>query len=183
MSEFTDKHFGMAQVRARLHFRDGHIGRRYTRGRGTSPRNRACASTWRNCSPTFNCRCEGPEWRLERAGNFLDLERFDHIAFANIVIVFDGHAALKAVADFADIVLEAPERPELTLIDDHVIAQQTASGIAADDAIHDTATGNLADLGDRENLADLGMADNDLFLIRVITCRKVRRVPHRVVRK
>ena len=61
-------------------------------------------------------------------------------------------------AHFADFVLEALQRRELAFVDDHVVAQQADAGAALDGAFGDAAAGDLADLGDVEDFADLGIA-------------------------
>jgi hypothetical protein len=47
-------------------------------------------------------------------------------------------------------------------VDDNVVADQADACATLDLAFGDTATGNLADLGDVEDLEDLGIAEEGL---------------------
>src|SRR5947209_6635882 len=59
--------------------------------------------------------------RLERAGDLFDLEALDDVAFFDVVVILEGHAAFEAFTDFADFVLEALERLQRAFVDDDVI--------------------------------------------------------------
>ena len=54
---------------------------------------------------------------------------------------------------FAHVVLEALERIELAVVDDHVVAQQAHLRAALDHAFEHHTAGDRADLGDLEDLA------------------------------
>ena len=43
----------------------------------------------------------------QRAFDFFGLEDLDHVAFADVVVVLEGHAAFLAALHFLDLVLEA----------------------------------------------------------------------------
>src|SRR5690242_20090064 len=102
-------------------------------------------------------------WRtLEGARHLLHLEALDDVAGLDVLIVLEGHAALVAFLDLADLVLEALQRLEGALVDDDVVAQQPDLGAALDDALRHHAAGDLADLGDVEDLADRGIAEEML---------------------
>src|SRR5690606_41371178 len=60
----------------------------------------------------------------ERARNLRDLEDLELVADLDVVVALQGQAALEALLDLADVVLEALERVELPGPDDGVVAQQ-----------------------------------------------------------
>src|SRR3954452_24908674 len=72
--------------------------------------------------------------RLQRSGDFLDLEELEQIAFLDVVVVLQLDAALEAGGDLADVVLHAPHRFDLAGVDDDVLAQQAEACAAPDDA-------------------------------------------------
>src|SRR6185436_12958305 len=100
-----------------------------------------------------------------RRGDFLDQERLDLIADLHVVEVLEADAALVALLDLAHVVLEATERAELAGPDDRAVAQEPRLRIPDDLPVDDHATGDVADLRNLEDLADLDPAD-DLFLVR-----------------
>ena len=69
--------------------------------------------------------------------------------------------------DFADFVLEAAQRLQRALVDDHAVAQQSNLGAALDHAVGDHAAGDVAGLGDLEDLANLSVADQGFLVGRV----------------
>ena len=93
------------------------------------------------------------------AGYHLDAEALDDVAGAHVLVVLEGHAAFLAGRDFRDFVLEALERLQLAFVDDDVVADQADARATLDLAFGDTAAGDLADLGDVEDLQDLGIAE------------------------
>src|SRR3546814_16983262 len=117
-------------------------------GSCSDPRSSTRASTRRISSPTRNCRWLGScgaasrpimaqiPWRrppasrarsagrrlphrVEGPGELLQLEALDAVALADVVVVLEGHAALVALAHLADLVLEALERLERSLVANH----------------------------------------------------------------
>src|SRR4051794_6674205 len=101
-------------------------------------------------------------WASQRAG-FLDhLETFDLVANLDVGVVLERHAALEAGRDLAHLVLEAAQGLERALVDHDAVAQQPDLVAALDDALGDAATRDVADLGDVEHLADLGVAQEVL---------------------
>src|SRR5688572_26030060 len=94
----------------------------------------------------------------QRAGDFLDLEALDDVALLDVVVVLERHAALEAFLDLAHFVLEALEGLEGAFVDHHAVAQQAHLGAALDRAFDHHAAGDLAELGDVEDFADLGVA-------------------------
>src|SRR5258708_3959400 len=96
-------------------------------GSRACPSRRMLTSAWRSSSPTRSCRWLGPtapprppsrcradtsqflKWRGgsdDRALDFLDIERLDHVADFDIVVILESHAAFEAFAHFADFLLE-----------------------------------------------------------------------------
>src|SRR5579872_1134469 len=92
--------------------------------------------------------------KLQRAGDFLDLEALDDVALLDVLVILEGHAAFVAFADLADLVLEALQRLQRALVNDDVVAQEAHLGAAPHDAVGHHAAGDLADAGDVEDLAD-----------------------------
>ena len=78
------------------------------------------------------------------------------------VVAFEGDAAFEAGADFGDVVLEAPQRGDRAVVDDDVVAGDAGLQRLADEAFGDQQAGRLAVLAGREDLADLGAADDGL---------------------
>src|SRR5215472_8859530 len=87
----------------------------------------------------------------------------DHIPYLNIAVVGDGDTTFHAVRDLADIVLKAPQRANLALEHDHVIAQQAHFRIAFDQAIGDATTSNRTHFRNAEGFKHLGSALIGLF--------------------
>src|SRR5262245_22401870 len=100
--------------------------------------------------------------RLERPGDALDVEAFDDVAGADILVVGKGHTAFLTRRHLAHLVLEAFQGRERTLVDDDVVANEPDLGTALDFALGHAATGDLADLGNVEHLQDLRIAEKDL---------------------
>src|SRR6516164_6072333 len=99
----------------------------------------------------------GEEVLSERFRRYpLDHERLDDVAGLDVTVVGDANAAFHAVAHFAGIIFEAPQRAHLALEHDHIVAQQSHFGIALDKAIDHVAASDRAHLGDAEGLADRG---------------------------
>ena len=55
---------------------------------------------------------------LQRSGFFDHFVGFDNVADLDVVEVFEADAALVALEDFADVVLEAAERGNLAVVHD-----------------------------------------------------------------
>src|SRR5664279_352191 len=116
--------------------------------------------------PFFGGRGSGESrYRLQRPGDFLDLEELEQVAFLDVVVVFQLDAALEAGGDLADVVLHAPHGLDLAGVDDDVLAQQAEARAAADDARRDHRPRDGADLRRHEHGADLGRADRLLALL------------------
>src|SRR5690606_4533247 len=118
----------------------------------------------------------------ERARNLRDLEDLELVADLDVVVALQGQAALEALLDLADVVLEALERVELPGPDDGVVAQQAHMGATAHRALEHHAPGDVADPRDAEDLADLDQADDLLLLLRrQQSAHRRLHVIHRVV--
>src|SRR5204863_7292029 len=94
--------------------------------------------------------------RLQRSGDFLDLEELEQVAFLDVVVVLQLDAALEAGSDLAHVVLHPPHRLDLAGVDDDVVAQQAEAGTAPHHAGSDHRAGDGADLRGHEHGADLG---------------------------
>src|SRR5664279_1428430 len=82
--------------------------------------------------PFFGGRGSGESrYRLQRPGDFLDLEELEQVAFLDVVVVFQLDAALEAGGDLADVVLHASHGLDLAGVDDDVLAQQAEARAAA----------------------------------------------------
>src|SRR6476659_4669005 len=107
------------------------------------------------CVPSAQTRTPAVSWRaggsgesrvrLQRSGDFLDLEELEQVAFLDVVVVLQLDAALEAGGDLADVVLDAAHRLDLAGVDDDVLAQQAEARAAADDAGRDHRAGDGAD--------------------------------------
>src|SRR5215475_2830477 len=98
----------------------------------------------------------------QRALNLLDPVTFDHVADAHVLIVLEGHAAFLPGGDFPRVVLEALELRELAFVDDDVIADEAHVGTSLHCPVGDTATRDLADLGNGEDFEDQRIAEHGL---------------------
>src|SRR4051794_31150723 len=96
--------------------------------------------------------------RLERPLHRLHAIALDHVAGPHVLVALEGHAAFLARQHLARIVLEALELRQLALVDHDVVADQADVRTALDLAVSDAAAGDLADLGDVEDLQDLCVA-------------------------
>src|SRR5690606_16729794 len=92
--------------------------------------------------PRFGQRVRGPppargtsrSGLTQVAGDLFHLVALDHVALLDVLIVLEGHATLVALPHLADLVLEALEGLQGTLVDDDVVPQQADLGAALDDA-------------------------------------------------
>src|SRR5258706_7243851 len=103
--------------------------------------------------------------RLQRAGYFFDPERFEYVAFFNIVEPGELDTAFQAFADFAGVVLCTLERIERVFADNAAIANDSHPSVAFDRAVEDAATGDGTDTADREGPLHQGATELDLALL------------------
>src|SRR5258708_38734168 len=90
--------------------------------------------------------------------NLLGDESFQNIELIDIVEAGQRDAALEAVLHFAGIVLETLQSADLAGVNHFALANHANLGGARNPAIGNVATGDRADLGDAEDLANLGPA-------------------------
>jgi hypothetical protein len=92
---------------------------------------------WSSTSPT--CR--------QRALDLDLLVALEDVAFLDVVVPVDLHAALHAGADFLGVVLDALELLELAVVlDDDAVAGDADERVALHGAVGDIAAGDVADL-------------------------------------
>jgi len=91
--------------------------------------------------------------------DLLERVALDDVAFLIFVELAEADAALVAVPDFLDLVLEAAQGRHLAVEHRHAAADDAGVGLAVDLAVGDVGTAGLA-AGKLEHLADLGVADD-----------------------
>src|SRR5579859_5138592 len=90
--------------------------------------------------------------------HLLARERFQNVPRLDVTKVFDGHAALHAVAHLADIVFEPPQRAHFPGVDYHVVAQQANVASPLQIAVLHEAARHHPNFADAERVAHLGLA-------------------------
>src|SRR5215203_3878352 len=85
-----------------------------------------------------------------------DLEELEDVALLDIVEVLDADPALEALADRADVVLEAPERGDVPLVDHGPVAHHAHAVVAEDLTSGHVAASDRAGVRDPEDRAHLG---------------------------
>src|SRR5690242_16616927 len=92
----------------------------------------------------------------------------DDVFQLEVAVVAERETTLETFADLGGVVLEPLERADREVLRDHLaVAEQARPGVAADLARQDHATRDRADLGGLEDVADLGAAELDLFVLRL----------------
>src|ERR1700730_7698826 len=84
-----------------------------------------------------------PDSRLlsvHHPGDFFDLVRLDDVPDLDVLVFVEPDSALETLFDFGHVVLEAPERTDLALVDHAVVPQQSHFGGPADRAFRDDAS-------------------------------------------
>src|SRR5687768_6728878 len=100
---------------------------------------------------------------LEGPLAFLDLERLKEVARLDVgEVLAERHAAFEPGTNLGDIVLETAQRCDLAIVDDDVVARDAGLQSLAEHALSNEQARRLAVLARRENLADLGAA-NDIL--------------------
>src|SRR5262249_40422758 len=110
-------------------------------------------------------RRTGRSVRSELLLDLLDLERLDDVLVFEIAVAVERDAALEALGDLFDVVLEALERVELAFPDHRVVAHEARVVAPANLALDDVAAGD-DDPADLEDLPDLRLARELLDLRR-----------------
>src|SRR5690606_19520371 len=105
---------------------------------------------------TSSFRLSTSDWRLQGSCHLNPLEDLDTVTDTHIVVVFHTDTAFHAVAHFGDVILEAAQRFQLTLVDDHVFAQYTDRTVAVHGTFDDHTAGHGAELGRTEHVTHLG---------------------------
>src|SRR6266545_4696626 len=93
------------------------------------------------------------------------LECFDLVAFLDILEVLQADAALVAGRDRAGVLLEAAQRADPPLVDDHAVADQPCPRASGDLAGGDVRAGDHPDPRHAEELPDLGGAELALLVL------------------
>src|ERR1044072_3989775 len=128
-------------------------------------------TTWRFClserTPGIrrSNRSTATTTALDAAGDLFDLVGLDDVAVLEVLIVLQADAALVAVANLADVVLEPAERRDLAVVDDDAVAHETRPRVASDRARPDVAPRDDAELRHPEGLPDLRLAEDPLALL------------------
>src|SRR6202790_2861197 len=94
----------------------------------------------------------------ELSGDLLGDEGFQDIALFDVAEVVESDAAFHAALDFADVVLEAPQRADFAGVDHDVIAQHAHFARASQGAVLDNASGDHPDFGNTERVAHFRLA-------------------------
>src|SRR5690606_28794229 len=111
-------------------------------------------------------RC--PAQPVSDAGLLLHLVGRDDVLELEVVERAQVDTALVALADLGDIVLEASQTGHLDVLGDHdTLAGDARLGAALDEAAAHDRTGDVAELGGAEDLADLRRAELDLLVLRL----------------
>src|SRR6185503_11617600 len=100
---------------------------------------------------------------------FRGCDLFHHIGFnlvanLDVVKVLEADSAFKALANFGNVILEAPQGDDIALPTDYAVANQTGAGIAANVAVDHHRPGHSADTRNLEHFANICLAD-DLFTL------------------
>src|SRR4051794_38765012 len=102
------------------------------------------------------------------AGLLAQLERLDDVLVLDVVVRPQSDAALEALADLGDVVLEPPQRVDEEIVVDHdARPQQPRLRVPPDLARPDDAAGDVAELAAPEDLADLSRPELDLLVLRL----------------
>src|SRR5690348_13669032 len=107
-------------------------------------------------------RSTSGSWKPTLSGRvglgLFDLVGLDDVAFLVVLVAVDPDAAFQPGDDFLDVVLEALQTDDLTLVERLVVAQQLRRRPARDLALLHPRAGDDARLGDLDRGQDLGTA-------------------------
>src|SRR5215212_94205 len=120
--------------------------------------------TWQQDRPGTGRQTPGPG----AVGSAWDLDHlvgFDLVAFVDVLEVVQADAARVPGRDRAHVLLEAAQRADAAVVDDHPVADQAGPGTAGDLARGDVRPGDHADPRHPEGLADLGGAGLALLVL------------------
>src|SRR5690606_10764387 len=110
--------------------------------------------------------CVNIPWALQGPLHLDAFVALDLVADLDVVVVLDADAALGAGTHLVDVILEAAQRLQRALEDDHVVAQDADRVVASNRALDDKAAGDLADLRRLEHLAHFRKTDDLLAGLR-----------------
>src|SRR4051812_5874266 len=102
----------------------------------------------------------------QRAVDLARLVDLQNVALLEVLEVAKDDAALEAGRDLAHVLVEAPQRGDLAVVDDRAVAHEPGAGAARDLAVGDVRAGDDADARRTEDLADLDVTKGVLDLIR-----------------
>src|SRR4051794_37141598 len=102
---------------------------------------------------------------LERLLDLTGLEELQDVALLDVGVALEHDAALLALVDLGDVVLEAAQRADPAGPDDRAVADQAGLGTASDLAVGDLTAGDRADARRLEGRLDLGLAERLLDLL------------------
>src|SRR5689334_6860441 len=106
--------------------------------------------------------------RVSDARLLAHLERLDHVADRDVVVVAERDTALEALADLGRVVLEPAQAGDRQVVrHDRPVADEPRLGVAPDESRPDDATRDVAETRRAEDLADLRRAELDLFVDRL----------------
>src|SRR5918992_2293504 len=91
--------------------------------------------------------------------DLLRLEDLEHVALLHVVEALEEDAALEALLDLADVVLEALQLGDRRLVDNRAFAHDAHLRVPLDDAARHVRAGNRPEPRDAEELAYLGLAE------------------------
>ena len=120
----------------------------------------------------FNRKSSIVNRQSERGGlDLFDNVCLDNISHLDIGEMLESDPAFESGLHFGDVILEAAQRTDFSLVNHRVVPEQPGFGIAPDHAIQHVGSRNESEFGDPEGVADFGPAD--IFLLRRISraCR------------
>ena len=97
---------------------------------------------------------------LKLSRYFLYLVTFNKVAFLNVIVIFKGNTALITFFDFLNVFLKAFQLSDRTVMNNHIVAQQTDFGTALDHTFGNHTARNFADAGNIVNFANFGITEN-----------------------
>src|SRR3954451_4508055 len=104
-------------------------------------------------------------WLLERLLDLAGLEELEDVAHLDVLVALEHDAALEALIDLLNIVLEAAQRSKASGPDDRAVADQADLGDAGGLAVGHQAAGDRADARGAEELLDLRLTEGLLDLL------------------
>src|SRR5690625_3029641 len=98
-------------------------------------------------------------------GNLNHFVNLDDVVFLDVVVVLQEYSAFEAGADFPDVVLEAAQAGDGTLVHLAAVAAHPGARTPAHDAVGDVRTGDVALAGNADDLAHGGVTDYLLLVL------------------